>query len=564
MSFCCKIMSNNILSVLIQNNQISQVELDSINQYITAYRVDVFDALFAICPYLKTTDILVVLSRHYNLPLLDITAYNLSSIVRNILSDDFSIQHNILVLRIVKNYIYLAISNPIAMQLAEKIKFTTSLIPVFILVAHNELSKIIVEQFKITSKATVTAHYKEEKTLTSNGLVNSIDSDGDVAKFVHNIILDGVKINASDIHFEPYETSYRIRYRVDGVLRDASSPALDLKDKIAARIKVVSKIDIAERRVPQDGRMRLSLNNSQHIDFRVSTLPTIFGEKLVLRVLDRSAASLGIEALGLDNKQQQIIESCINRPYGMILVTGPTGSGKTVTLYTCLNLLNQSNRNISTIEDPVEIPISGINQVSINEKTGLDFAIALRAFLRQDPDVIMVGEIRDSETASMAMKASQTGHLVLSTLHTNDASLALTRLLSMGVPAYNVADAVLVIIAQRLVRKLCPKCKQKANLSNQELLLAGFSDYDISNGMQPFISVGCEYCNYTGYKGRTGIFQVMPIVDNLQSLILRNASANELNEQAMKNGVLTLRQSGILKVRQGITSLAEVEANTNL
>jgi type IV pilus assembly protein PilB len=386
--------------------------------------------------------------------------------------------------------------------------------------------------------------------------------DAPVVKFIQKVMLDAINDGASDIHFEPYEKYYRIRFRVDGELREVTQPPLVLKEKIASRIKVISRLDISEKRVPQDGRMKLVLSKSRAIDFRVSTLPTLHGEKLVLRILDPSSAMLGIEALGYEPDQKDALLDAISRPYGMILVTGPTGSGKTVSLYTCLNMLNKPGVNISTAEDPAEINLPGVNQVNINEKVGLTFAAALRSFLRQDPDIIMVGEIRDLETAEIAVKAAQTGHLMLSTLHTNDAPATLTRLINMGIPAYNIASSVILISAQRLARRLC-NCKQPLDIPHEGLLNAGFREEDLDGTWRPYGPRGCEYCKGSGYKGRVGIYQVMPISDEMNRLIMRGGNAIEITEQGQLEGIHDLRTSGLRKVRQGMTSLEEVMAVTN-
>jgi type IV pilus assembly protein PilB len=375
-------------------------------------------------------------------------------------------------------------------------------------------------------------------------------------------MLDAISDGASDIHFEPYERYYRIRFRIDGDLREITQPPLVLKEKIASRLKVISKLDISEKRVPQDGRLKLMLSRDRAIDMRVSTLPTLHGEKLVLRILDSSAANLNIDALGYEPEQKEAMLAAIGRPYGMILATGPTGSGKTVSLYTCLNLLNRPGANISTAEDPAEINMPGINQVNVNEKAGLTFASAMRAFLRQDPDVIMVGEIRDLETAEIAVKAAQTGHLVLSTLHTNDAPTTLTRLVNMGIPAFNVAAGVILITAQRLARRLC-SCKKPEDIPVEALLDAGFAESDLDGTWRPFGPAGCDRCKGSGYKGRVGVYQVLPISDEMRRLIMRGGNALEIADQARLEGIRDLRQSGLLKVRQGITSLEEVTAVTN-
>ena len=392
---------------------------------------------------------------------------------------------------------------------------------------------------------------------------NSEVDDAPVVRYIQKILLDAIAAGVSDIHFEPYEKYYRVRYRLDGILMEVAQPPLVIKDKLASRIKVISKLDISEKRVPQDGRMKIVLSKSKAIDFRVSTLPTLFGEKIVMRILDSSGIKLGVESLGYEPDQQQVLLQTIERPYGMILVTGPTGSGKTVSLYTCLNILNQPGVNISTAEDPAEIQLAGVNQVNMNEKAGLTFAVALRAFLRQDPDIIMVGEIRDLETAEIAIKAAQTGHLVLSTLHTNDAPNTLLRLLNMGVAPFNVASSVLLITAQRLARRLCTHCKKPKDIPPEALLQAGFAEEDLDGTWQPLGPVGCEHCKGTGYKGRLGIYQVMPITDEMRQLIMRNGTAFDIAEQAKRENVRDLRQSGLLKVRQGMTSLEEIEAVTN-
>jgi type IV pilus assembly protein PilB len=385
--------------------------------------------------------------------------------------------------------------------------------------------------------------------------------DAPVVRFLQKMLIDAINSRASDLHFEPYEYNYRVRFRVDGELREITQPPIAIKDKLASRIKVISRLDIAEKRVPQDGRMKLKFGN-RAIDFRVSTLPTLFGEKIVIRILDPSSAKLGIEALGYEKIERDRLVNAIQRPYGMILVTGPTGSGKTVSLYTCLNILNQPGVNISTVEDPAEINLPGINQVNVNDKAGMNFATALKAFLRQDPDVIMVGEIRDLETADIAIKAAQTGHLVMSTLHTNDAPTTLTRMLNMGVAPFNIAASVLLITAQRLGRRLCENCKQPADYPRESMLKAGYKPEDLDGSWKPYRAVGCSACN-NGYKGRVGIYQVMPISEAIQRIILSEGTAMDIAAQAVKDGVRDLRQSGLIKVRAGVTTLEEVIAVTN-
>jgi type IV pilus assembly protein PilB len=403
----------------------------------------------------------------------------------------------------------------------------------------------------------------EETNEQEAELAQEVD-DAPVVKFLQKILMDAINMGASDLHFEPYEKYYRIRFRIDGVLRDMAQPPLAIKDKLASRIKVISNLDISEKRIPQDGRMKLLLSKTRSIDFRVSTLPLIYGEKIVMRILDPASATLGIEALGYEPEQKEALLKAVQRPYGLVLVTGPTGSGKTVSLYTCLNLLNNPGVNISTAEDPAEIPLAGINQVNVNDKQGLTFAAALKSFLRQDPDIIMIGEIRDLETADMAIKAASTGHMVLSTLHTNDAPTTLSRLMNMGVAPFNIASAVTLITAQRLARRLCKHCKVPLNVPKEALLSVGFKEADLDGSWQLYDAKvgGCEHCN-NGYKGRVGIYQVMPVSEEMARIIMENGNAMDIAAQAKREGVKDLRDSGLLKVKQGLTSIEEIEAVTN-
>jgi type IV pilus assembly protein PilB len=386
--------------------------------------------------------------------------------------------------------------------------------------------------------------------------------DAPVVKFLHKMLLDAFSMRASDLHFEPYEHNYRVRFRIDGELREIAAPPIAIKDKLASRIKVISRMDISEKRVPQDGKMKLKIGPDRVIDFRVSTLPTLFGEKIVIRILDPGSAKMGIDALGYEPEEKERLLQAISRPYGMILATGPTGSGKTVSLYTCLNLLNKPGVNIATAEDPSEINLPGINQVNINEKAGLTFAVALKSFLRQDPDIIMVGEIRDMETADISIKAAQTGHLLLSTLHTNDAPSTLTRLRNMGMAPFNIASSVILITAQRLARRLCPHCKASIDIPRKALVDAGYSDADFNTPWVSYRPVGCSMCN-NGYKGRVGLYQVMPISEEIQRIILRDGSALDIAKQSEREGVRSLRQAGLHKAKLGLTSLEEVLAVTN-
>jgi len=403
----------------------------------------------------------------------------------------------------------------------------------------------------------------EAQTQEDEAQTQEVD-DAPVVRFLNKMLMDAINMGASDLHFEPYEKFYRVRYRVDGILREITQPPLSIKEKLASRIKVISSMDISEKRIPQDGRMKLVISKTRTIDFRVSTLPLINGEKIVMRILDPTSATLGIEALGYEPIQKERLLSAVSRPYGLVLVTGPTGSGKTVSLYTCLNILNSPDVNIATAEDPCEIPLAGINQVNVNDKQGLTFAAALKSFLRQDPDIIMIGEIRDLETADMAIKAASTGHMVLSTLHTNDAPSTLTRLLNMGVAPFNIASAVSLITAQRLARRLCKSCKEPIDVPKEALLGVGFTEEDLDGTWQLYgpKEGGCEMCN-NGYKGRVGIYQVMPITDAISRIIMKNGTAHDIADQAKLEGVKDLRQSGLLKVKQGLTSIEEVEACTN-
>ena len=510
-------------------------------------------------------------SRAFGVPLLDLNGFDLDLIQKEFFDPRMSASRRVLPLHKRGNRLFVATSDPANLQALEEVRFKTNLIVEPVIVEDDKLGLAIHKLVEASG-----ANIKDmaaglddidvsvvEGAPGSNDEDNSDVEDAPVVKYIQKILLDAISVGASDIHFEPYEKFYRIRYRVDGILSEIAQPPLAIKDKTASRIKVISKLDISEKRVPQDGRMKLILSKNKSIDFRVSTLPTLFGEKIVMRILDWSGVKLGIEALGYEADQQQLLLNAIARPYGMILVTGPTGSGKTVSLYTCLNILNQPGINISTAEDPAEIQLPGVNQVNVNEKAGLTFALALRAFLRQDPDIVMVGEIRDLETADIAIKAAQTGHLVLSTLHTNDAPSTLIRLANMGVAGFNIASSVILITAQRLARKLCPSCKKPEDIPPEALLSAGFKEEDIDGTWQPYGPIGCDNCKGSGYKGRLGIYEVMPISDEMRQLIMRNGTSLDIAELAQREGVRNLRQSGLLKVKSGVTSLEEIEAVTN-
>jgi type IV pilus assembly protein PilB len=463
------------------------------------------------------------------------------------------------------------LSDPTNLQAIDDIKFQTSLTIEVIVVEDDKLGKLItqISESNNNTIANLAGNDDFELDLTDDATQNAKNAeetqevdDAPIVRYLQKILLDAINDGVSDIHFEPYEKYYRIRYRLDGILREIAQPPLAIKDKLSSRIKVISKLDISEKRVPQDGRMKLVLSKNRAIDFRVSTLPTLYGEKIVMRILDPTSATLGIEALGYEPKQKELLLNAVQRPYGMVLVTGPTGSGKTVSLYTCLNILNQPGVNIATAEDPAEINLPGINQVNVNDKAGLTFSAALKSFLRQDPDIIMVGEIRDLETAEIAIKAAQTGHMVLSTLHTNDAPSTLTRLMNMGIAPFNIASSVIMITAQRLARKLC-KCKQPIDIPKEALLRAGFAESELDGSWRPYHAVGCDLCKGTGYKGRLGIYQVMPITDEMRRIIMSNGNAIDIADQARREGVSDLRRSGLNKVITGQTSLEEVESVTN-
>jgi type IV pilus assembly protein PilB len=519
---------------------------------------------------MSTLELAEFASQIFGLPLLDLDALDTAALPLDVVDKKLMRERRVLPLRKRGNRLAVAVSDPSNTQVLDEVKFQTSMSIDPIVVQDDKLRAVLArvsERVEATLKQLVDEDLSvefgdEEAAAASIDAAASEVDDAPVVKFIQKVMLDAIGDGASDIHFEPYERFYRIRFRVDGELREVTQPPLVLKEKIASRLKVISKLDISEKRVPQDGRLKLMLSKDRAVDFRVSTLPTLHGEKLVLRILDSSAANLNIDALGYEPDQKQAMLDAIQRPYGMILVTGPTGSGKTVSLYTCLSLLNRPGTNISTAEDPAEINLPGVNQVNLNEKAGLTFAGALRAFLRQDPDVIMVGEIRDLETAEIAVKAAQTGHLVLSTVHTNDAPSTLDRLVNMGIPAFNVASSVILITAQRLARRLC-SCKKPADIPVEALLDAGFAADELDGSWRPYGPVGCERCKSAGYKGRIGIYQVLPISDEMRRLIMRNGNALEIADQARLEGLRDLRQAGLTKVRQGVTSLEEVMAVTN-
>ncbi len=510
----------------------------------------------------------VAASQEFGVPLLDLSAVDMEAIPKGLVEDRLIQKHRVLPLSRRGNRLFLAVSDPTQHQGLDEIRFASGLATEAVLVPEDQLRQALDRQVEREEEAMVDFGDTDLDNLdmASEDQAEPDDSDlnvdeAPIVRYVNKMLVDAIKEGASDIHFEPYEKQFRIRFRQDGILREVATPPVNLASRLTARLKVMSRMNIAERRVPQDGRIKLKLSRNRSIDFRVNTLPTLYGEKVVLRILDSSSAQVGVDKLGMEEEQKKAFLEAIAKPYGMILVTGPTGSGKTVSLYTALNLLNSPEVNISTVEDPVEIQVPGINQVNMNPGTGLTFAAALRAFLRQDPDTIMVGEIRDLETAEIAVKAAQTGHLVLSTLHTNDAPQTLTRLANMGVPAFNIASSVLIIMAQRLARRLCEHCKREEGVPQEVLLAEGFSEEDIRSGFKLYGPVGCPRCT-KGYKGRVGIFQVMPVSEDMQRMILEGANAMELARQAAKEGISDLRQSGLRKVKAGITSLEEINRVT--
>lgn len=519
---------------------------------------------------ISAADLAHTLSSALAVPLLDLNAVDIQRLPKNVIDNKLSAQYQVVVLGKRGSRLFIGGADPTDQEAVERIKFATQLTPEWVIVEQDKLAKLLEGATASASEALeamsggdfefdVTDDVTEKQQETQE--VTTDVEDAPVVRFLQKMLIDAINMRASDLHFEPFEYSYRVRFRVDGELREITQPPIAIKEKLASRIKVISRLDIAEKRVPQDGRMKLKFG-SKSIDFRVSTLPTLFGEKIVIRILDSSSAKLGIEALGYEKEEKDRLMNAIVRPYGMVLVTGPTGSGKTVSLYTCLNILNQPGVNISTVEDPAEINLPGINQVNVNDKAGLNFAVALKAFLRQDPDVIMVGEIRDLETADIAIKAAQTGHMVMSTLHTNDAPTTLTRLLNMGVAPFNIASSVILITAQRLARRLCEGCKVPADYPRESMLKAGFKEPDLDGNWKPYRAVGCSSCN-NGYKGRVGIYQVMPISEEIQRIILSEGTAMDIAAQAQRDGVRDLRQSGLVKVRLGMTTLEEVISVTN-
>ena len=518
----------------------------------------------------SAVDLAHTMSTAFAAPLLDLEAIDIQRLPKGLLDNKICQTYRIVVLSKRNNRLIVATADPSDQEAAEKIKFSTQMGVDWVIAEYDKLSRLVEASGATAAEAMESIigedfEFDEAATdsMSEDDTASSEVEDAPVVKFLQKMLLDAFSMRASDLHFEPFEHTYRVRFRVDGELREIASPPVAIKEKLAARIKVISRLDISEKRVPQDGKMKLKIGPDRVIDFRVSTLPTMYGEKIVIRILDPSSAKLGIDALGYEPEEKARLLAAIQRPYGMVLVTGPTGSGKTVSLYTCLNILNKPGVNIATAEDPAEITLPGVNQVSMNERAGMTFTVALKAFLRQDPDIIMVGEIRDLETADIAIKAAQTGHLVLSTLHTNDAPTTLTRMRNMGIAPFNIASSVILITAQRLARRLCPNCKSPADIPRETLLEAGFKEHEVDGSWTPYRPVGCSMCT-NGYKGRVGIYQVMPITDEIQRIVLRDGNAPEIAAQAELEGVRSLRQSGLQKVKMGMTSLEEVLGCTNV
>ncbi len=520
-----------------------------------------------------TPQVMGATSAEFGIPLFDPSAMDPAQSAFRLVSEELINKHNVLPLFKRGGKLFVGTADPTNLSAIEDLRFTTNLGVEMILV-DEDLIKRTLESWQASSGTSfddmmgggdgdynldVSAGDDEEAATGDKG-VDAGGDDAPVVKFVNKVLIDAIRRGASDIHFEPFETDYRVRLRVDGLLKNVAVIPNKMHSRIAARLKVMAQLDIAEKRIPQDGRIKLNISKTKQMDFRVSTLPTLFGEKVVLRLLDGSAAKLGIDKLGYEDDQRKLFEDAIKKPYGMVLVTGPTGSGKTVSLYTALNILNDETRNISTVEDPVEIRVAGINQVQQNNKRGMTFAAALRSFLRQDPDVIMVGEIRDLETAEIAVKAAQTGHMVLSTLHTNDAPQTISRLMNMGIAPFNITSSVTLVIAQRLARRL-HDCKQPVTLPEAALLAEGFTEEEVAEGITLYEAKGCPDCT-DGYKGRTGIYQVMPMTEEIQSIVLQGGNAMQIAEAAQRSGVRDLRQSALLKAKNGVTSLSEINRVT--
>jgi type IV pilus assembly protein PilB len=560
---------SGLARALVQAGRLSAAQADALQKTASADKTQFIDALLA-SGSIDGSTLAAFCAETFGYPMLDLSAYNLAAIPTDTIDNKLMQAQRVIALAKRGNKMSVALSDPTNNQALDQIKFQSEATVEPVIVAHDALLSLLANLNKSAEQALndlagedAEIEFAEEEAQqpTQPDNTNEVE-DAPIVKFLNKILMDAVNLGASDIHFEPFEKFYRIRMRIDGVLREHAQPPLAIRDKLVSRIKVLAKLDISEKRVPQDGRLRLIVSPTKTIDFRVSTLPTLFGEKTVMRILDATQAQMGIDSLGYDPDQKALLLDAIQRPYGMVLVTGPTGSGKTVSLYSCLNVINKPGINISTAEDPAEINLPGVNQVNVNDKAGLTFAAALKSFLRQDPDVIMVGEIRDLETADIAIKAAQTGHMVFSTLHTNDGPSTLTRLMNMGVAPFNIASSVILITAQRLARRLCT-CKQPLDIDRQALLAAGYRESDLEGDWKPYGPVGCERCLGGGYKGRVGIYQIMPITPAIEALILAHGNSMEIAAVAESEGVNSLRRSGLMKVKQGLTSLEEVLGCTN-
>ena len=558
-------MSVGLLRVLVQSQTISNQQAEHYNSLLQSGK-EILPNLFSdgiISP--KTLGELV--ARVFSYPLLDLRYYPRNNVVSDILTEEQMVQNRCIPIFKRGRKVYFAVSDPTQIQNFQKIAFASGLSVDLVVVPDDQLSSLL--EWLGQRSTTILKEINDEHEATQQSQSLYIDNeeaeDGPIPRFIHKTLSDALNAGASDIHFEFYEQMARVRFRVDGQLREVVQPPVAVRGQLASRIKVMARLDISEKRIPQDGRIQIAFHkHGRPIDFRVSTLPTLFGEKVVMRILNSDGTSLNIDQLGLEPFQKEMLLEAINRPYGMVLVTGPTGSGKTVSLYTCLSILNTEDVNISTAEDPAEINLPGVNQVNVNEKQGLTFATALRSFLRQDPDIIMVGEIRDLETADIAIKAAQTGHMVFSTLHTNNAPATLSRLLNMGVAPFNIASSVSLIMAQRLLRRLCPNCKREVERPPVPALKkAGFTDADLAQDWKLYRPVGCDSCRGKGFKGRVGIYEVMPVSDEMQKVIMNNGTEVDIMNMAYQEGMVDLRRAGLMKVMQGLTSLEEVTAHTN-
>ena len=558
-------MSVGLLRVLVQSQTISNQQAEHYNNLLQSGK-EILPNLFSdgiISP--KTLGELV--ARVFSYPLLDLRYYPRNNVVSDILTEEQMVQNRCIPIFKRGRKVYFAVSDPTQIQNFQKIAFASGLSVDLVVVPDDQLSSLL--EWLGQRSTTILKEINDEHEATQQSQSLYIDNeeaeDGPIPRFIHKTLSDALNAGASDIHFEFYEQMARVRFRVDGQLREVVQPPVAVRGQLASRIKVMARLDISEKRIPQDGRIQIAFHkHGRPIDFRVSTLPTLFGEKVVMRILNSDGTSLNIDQLGLEPFQKEMLLEAINRPYGMVLVTGPTGSGKTVSLYTCLSILNTEDVNISTAEDPAEINLPGVNQVNVNEKQGLTFAAALRSFLRQDPDIIMVGEIRDLETADIAIKAAQTGHMVFSTLHTNNAPATLSRLLNMGVAPFNIASSVSLIMAQRLLRRLCPNCKREVERPPVPALKkAGFTDADLAQDWKLYRPVGCDSCRGKGFKGRVGIYEVMPVSDEMQKVIMNNGTEVDIMNMAYQEGMVDLRRAGLMKVMQGLTSLEEVTAHTN-